>query len=212
MSNRYQQLKKENNLTLSYLSDSYQQLANIYIKKARGYAIASEDTEIKIKIVLTELTKYDTEGIHISQSIPNQSEYIEKNIKLLSKKYHNPEQIKGIIWVAVLIIASIAWIAVGKYFARTVAYDAPKEFHIARTVEKNDKLEITLKWREVANASAYVVYYEVDGNKSAERTVETTEYTFTLSKGQSYTFYIYTKSNSVFAQSETSSITYQYPN
>ncbi len=212
MSNRYQQLKKENDLLLSYLGDSYQHLATIYVKKARGYAVPSEDTEIKIKLVLTELTKYDEEGIHITQVIPSETEYIEKNIRLLSKKYKDPDRIKGIIWVCIIIIASIAWIAIGKYFAQSVSYDSPKEFHIARVVEKNDKLEITLKWREVANANSYVVYYETDNNKSAERTVDTTEYTFTIEKGKTYTFYVYTKNNSVFGSSDPTSVIYDGEN
>ncbi len=209
MSNRYQQLRKENDLLLSYLTDSYKQLAEIYIKKARGYAVREEDTEVKIKIVLTELTKYDESGIHITTAIPNQSEYIEKNIRLLSKRYKDPDRIKGIIWVCVIIIASILWIAAGKYFAKEVTYLAPKEFHIARVYENNNNmLEITLKWREVENANEYVIYYEVDGNKSAQRTVEGIEFTFTLEKNQTYIFYIYTKNNSVFGSSEVVSVTY----
>ena len=36
--NRYQELKKENNELLITLGDSYQRLADIYIKKARGFA------------------------------------------------------------------------------------------------------------------------------------------------------------------------------
>ena len=50
--NRYQELKKENDQLLNTLGDSYQRLATIYIKKARGFAVKNEDTEVKIRDTL----------------------------------------------------------------------------------------------------------------------------------------------------------------
>ena len=53
---RYKELIKENNNVLNALSDDYRKVGYNYVKKARGYAVKSLDTEIRIKEVLEELT------------------------------------------------------------------------------------------------------------------------------------------------------------
>ena len=54
---RYKELIKENNNVLNALSDDYRKVGYNYVKKARGYAVKSLDTEIRIKEVLEELNK-----------------------------------------------------------------------------------------------------------------------------------------------------------
>lgn len=206
MASRYQQLRKENDQTLSYLGDSYNRVATIYVKKARGYASKTEDTEVKIRNVLDTLKTWDESRININVVIPNESEFIETHVKELSKKYKDPDMIKGAIWLTVIIACCIAWVVITNYFSKPVYYEAPKEFHVAREY-KND---VTLKWREVENASEYVIYYEVDGSASASRTVLECEYTFDdLETGKTYTFYLYTKGSKVFNSSEKATVTYQ---
>ena len=51
---RYKELIKENNNVLNALSDDYRKVGYNYVKKARGYAVKSLDTEIRIKEVLEE--------------------------------------------------------------------------------------------------------------------------------------------------------------
>ena len=62
--NRYQELKKENDQLLNSLGDSYLRLATIYIKKARGFAVKNEDTEVKIRDTLYILKKYSDDEIN----------------------------------------------------------------------------------------------------------------------------------------------------
>ena len=44
---RYKELIKENNNVLNALSDDYRKVGYNYVKKARGYAVKSLDTEIR---------------------------------------------------------------------------------------------------------------------------------------------------------------------
>ena len=63
---RYKELIKENNNVLNALSDDYRKVGYNYVKKARGYAVKSLDTEIRIKKVLEELkNKYQYIGENV---------------------------------------------------------------------------------------------------------------------------------------------------
>ena len=202
--NRYQELKKENDQLLNTLGDSYLRLATIYIKKARGYAVRSEDTEVKIRDTLYVLKKYSDEGALCSVVIKNESEFIEERVALLSKQYRDPEMIKGGIILAVLIVACVGWVAVSKYLSRKVYYEAPSSF-IVSNVEGN---KVTLTWQNVPLAQKYSIYYETDKETSSTYYTEKCEYTFTLNYGKTYTFYVYVEADDVFGKSEESSVTY----
>ena len=82
---RYKELIKENNLAISYLSESYQRIVLAYTKKARGFGVKSLDTEVKIKKVIEEVTSYDEKNIDVNIAIPNMTDFIEERIKLISK-------------------------------------------------------------------------------------------------------------------------------
>lgn len=202
--NRYQELKKENDQLLNSLGDSYLRLATIYIKKARGYAVKNEDTEVKIRDTLYILKKYSDDGALCNVVIKNESEFIEERIALLSKQYKDPEMIKGTIILAVLIIVCIGWVAVSKYLSRKVYYEKPTSF-IVSNVKDN---KITLTWGKVALAQEYSLYYEVDGKTSSTYYSEECEYTFTLEYGKTYTFYVYVAADDVFGKSEEVSVIY----
>ena len=153
---RYQQLKKENDQLLNSLGDSYQRLATIYIKKARGYAVKNEDTEVKVRDTLYLLKKHSDEGALCNVVIKNESEFIEERIKLLSKQYKDPDMIKGAIILAVLIVLSIGWVAVSKYLSRQVHFETPTALKVSK-VENN---KVTLSWNAVMYAKEYSIYYE----------------------------------------------------
>lgn len=206
--NRYQELKKENDQLLSSLGDSYLRLATIYVKKARGYAVRNEDTEVKIRDTLYILKKYSDDGALCNVIIKNEFEFIESRIALLSKQYKDPEMIKGAIILTVLIVACIGWLVVSKYLSRKVYYEKPTAF-IVSNVDGN---KITLTWEKVALAQEYSIYYEVDGKTSSTYYSEKCEYTFTLKYGETYTFYVYVAADDVFGKSEESSVTYTLNN
>lgn len=202
--NRYLELKKENNELLNQLSDSYFRLAEIYIKKARGYGVKNEDTEVKIRDTLYILKKYSDEGAICNVVIKNESEFIEERVKLLSKQYRDPDMIKGTIILVILILLGIAWVVVGKYLSRKVYFEAPSGFEVSNV----DENKVTLKWNSVVYASEYSLYYKVDNNSSSTYYTEKCEYTFTLEQGKTYTFYLCVTENSLFGKSEEISITY----
>ena len=202
--NRYQELKKENNELLLTLGDSYQRLADIYIKKARGFATKTEDTEVKIKDTLYILKEYSDQGIVCGIAIPNESEFIEVRVKLLSKQYKDPDMIKGWIILSILIVATIIWVAVGQYLGRKVYFEEPENF-IVKTVEGN---KVTLCWDQVEFAGEYSLYYQVDGNTSSTYRTDKLEYTFTLEYGKTYTFYVFITGTDYFGESSKAIITY----
>ena len=135
--NRYQELKKENDQLLNSLGDSYLRLATIYIKKARGFAVKNEDTEVKIRDTLYILKKYSDEGALCSVVIKNESEFIEERVKLLSKQYKDPEMIKGAIILVILIIITIGWVCVSKYLSRKVYYEKPSSLFVVYIISQS---------------------------------------------------------------------------
>lgn len=202
--NRYQELKKENDQLLNSLGDSYLRIANIYVKKARGYAVKNEDTEVKIRDTLFILKNYSEEGAMCNVVIKNESEFIESRIALLSKQYKDPEMIKGAIILSVLILACVGWVLVNQYLSRKVYYEKPTTF-IVSNVENN---KVTLTWDKVSLAKEYSIYYKVDGKDSATYYSEECEYTFPLEYGKTYTFYVYVAADDVFGKSEEATVIY----
>ena len=87
--NRYKQLKKENDQLLNTLGDSYQRVATIYIKKARGFAVKNEDTEVKVRDTLYLLKNTVTKEqfavllLRMNQSLlKKELNYFQNNIKI----------------------------------------------------------------------------------------------------------------------------------
>ena len=202
--NRYQELKKENDQLLNSLGDSYLRVATIYLKKARGYGVKSEDTEVKIRDTLYILKKYSDEGALCNVVIKNESEFIEERIKLLSKQYKDPEMMKGAIILGIIVICSIAWVVVGKYLSRQVYFEKPTGFIVSEVVDN----KVTLTWNSVMYAKEYSIYYKVEGESSSTYYTEKCEYSFVLEKGKTYTFYLYVDENDLFGKSEEVSVTY----
>lgn len=202
--NRYQELKKENNELLSVLTDSYQRIADIYVKKARGYGVRSEDTEVKIRDTLFILKKYSDEGAICSVVIKNESDFIEERVKLLSKQYKDPELVKGAIIFAVLIVLTIGWVVVGQYLSRKVYFETPTALKVSN-VENN---KVTITWESVLYAKEYCIYYEVDNNRSSTYYSEKCEFTFTLEENKTYTFFVYVQENDLFGKSNEATVSY----
>lgn len=128
---RYKQLIKENNQTMTYLSDSYQRIANNYIKKARGYGVKSIDTEVKIKVVLEELSSYDQKNIDANIAIPNMTNYIEQHIQELSKAPNISFKIKEIVAVGIIIILIAGYYVINCQFNKKKPLAAPQDVVIS---------------------------------------------------------------------------------
>lgn len=165
---RYKQLIKENNQTMTYLSDSYQRIANNYIKKARGYGVKSIDTEVKIKVVLEELSSYDQKNIDANIAIPNMTNYIEQHIQELSKAPNISFKIKEIVAVGILIILIAGYYVINCQFNKKKPLAAPQDVVISVI---GDNQHFYLEWTH--NPLAQNGYKVTIRNKETNEVIKT---------------------------------------
>lgn len=165
---RYKQLIKENNQTMTYLSDSYQRIANNYIKKARGYGVKSIYTEVKIKVVLEELSSYDQKNIDANIAIPNMTNYIEQHIQELSKAPNISFKIKEIVAVGILIILIAGYYVINCQFNKKKPLAAPQDVVISVI---GDNQHFYLEWTH--NPLAQNGYKVTIRNKETNEVIKT---------------------------------------
>ena len=219
---RYKELIKENNVAISYLSDSYQRIVLAYTKKARGFGVKSLDTEVRIKKVIEEVTEFDQKNIDVNVAIPNMTDFIEERVKLISKAPSLKFKIKEIVAVTLLIVSIIAYFVVDKACSKDVKLGEPINAVVTVTtstncfyltwqnneyakegytllVYKNDELikETIVPWQVIDATDKYVgtQYFQTD---------------IMYVEGNNYRFEITAKRTSNFAKSETTII--NYPN
>lgn len=162
---RYKQIIKENNEILNALGDSYRRIAYNYTKKARGYGVKNVDTEVKIKVVLEELTHYEEQRLEANTVIPNMTEYIEGHIKELSKAPNISIKIKEIFAVGILILCIAGYFALNAYFNRKRPLGVPTDT-IVQVVEVGDRNYFCLMWEEnpLATEGYTIKVYKEDGS------------------------------------------------
>lgn len=204
--NRYQELKKENNEILSHLTLSYQALANIYIKKARGYACKTVDTELKIQDVLKKLEDYSIRNVSINIVIPSETEFIESNISNLSKEVKDPNRYKTIIWLSIIIIAIIAWFVLSIWMKSETPNQSPQNLTI-EIVESN-KIKVTWDENKWATEGYYVWYVDSKNQKYGKYSIKENEFIITIEQNKSYTIYVQTIETEYFGESDPSEIKY----
>lgn len=206
--NRYIEIKKENDNTLSHLSPSYNRIAGIYVKKARGYAVKSVDTELKIKDVLTKLEDFDMRNVQYNIAIPDETTFVESNVKELSKQLKDPNRVKSIIGISIIILAIIAWVVISIWMRRETPNQTPQNVKC----EEISPTSIKVSWdnNQYASEGFYVLCVSEDGQRYGYyHTIETT-YTFNnLDTGETYTFYVKTVETEFFAESEDAVITFK---
>lgn len=204
---RYTELKNQNNETLKHLSPAYQNIANIYVKKARGYAIKSVDTELKIQIVLSKLEDFDMRNVKYNIAIPNDTEFVEGNIKELSKQVKNPDLVKSIVGISIIVVAILAWVVISVWMRQETPNQAPTNF----ICEKVSDTQIKISWDkgEFATEGYYVKYKTEDGiEKGFFHTLETSYIFVDMDTSKTYTFYLKTRETNLFGESELISIKY----
>lgn len=206
MDKRYFELKKENDQVVMYLTDSYKNLAEVLVKKARGYANKSIDTEVKIKNILLELRNFDESRINFNVAIPVMNDYIEAKMRNFAKRNDQSERIKGIVATTIFLVVLVAWIGFGLYMGRSNKLDAPKNLKVDLVGN-----ELIVSWDHVDMATNYEIYYtDSTGNTSATRTIKDNRYSFDYKTGVSYTFYIKALGSQIISSSDVISI--KYPN
>lgn len=161
---RYKQIIKENNEIISYLSNSYQNVANIYTKKARGFGVKSLDTEVKIKKVLEEIRSFDEKHIDVNIAIPNMTTYIEDNIKLLSKAPSKKYKIQEIAAVTILIASIVAYFIIDKACSKDLRLGEPKNVVITVNPSKDDTFYLYWQANEYAKNGYSITIYK-DGEE-----------------------------------------------
>ena len=153
---RYKELIKENNLAISYLSESYQRIVLAYTKKARGFGVKSLDTEVKIKKVIEEVTSYDEKNIDVNIAIPNMTDFIEERIKLISKAPSMKFKIKEIVAITLLIAGIVAYFIIDKACSKDIRLGEP--INVVVTVnESTNCFYLTWQNNEMAK-SGYNIY------------------------------------------------------
>ena len=200
MDDRYKQIKKENEDIVKYLGDSYQNIANIYMKKARGFGAKNIDTEVKIKSVLEEIRSFDEDHRVYSEAIPNENDFINEKMKNISKRSSSKEKVSSIIAGTILIVVLVVWIAVGQYLGRTVHLDEPKD--VTAFVMSPTSVKVT--WKDVQLAKQYEIYYVTPSNQEkATRTISATEYVFNdLTERGTYKFFVRCAADKNFGSSD----------
>lgn len=200
MADRYREIIKENDEIVKYLSDSYQNIATIYVKKARGFGVKSIDTEVKIKETLVEIRDFDEKGTPYAIAIPNETTFINERMKSISKKSPNKEKITSIIAGTILIVVMLAWIIGGQILARTVHLEEPKDVIAIQTSNTN----IEVSWRDVQLATHYDIYMVTpSGKELATRTISSTKYVFDcIDEPGIYKVYVRCAANKNFGCSE----------
>lgn len=145
---RYKELIKENNQAISYLNDSYQNIANIFAKKARGYGIKGLDTEVKIKEVIKEISSYNDKGIETNIAIPNITLYIEDKMKSISKAPSNKDRIKEIIAVSIFLLVIAGYFVVNFMINKKLPLDPPADITASLMTNSSTNQEyFYLEWK-----------------------------------------------------------------
>lgn len=213
---RYKELMKENDQILSYLSDSYQRIGSAYLKKARGYAVKSIDTELQIKKTLEELTSFDEKHIEQSIAIPNMTNYIEENVRKLSKAPTHRYKIKEIIAVTIFILVIAGYFVANCYLNKKKPIASPA--NVVVTVLPSDQ-RFQLFWDNDENATNgyHIVIYRDDEEifaRDVKKNVDTvTSKQFYISdviyeEGKQYRFEITVKETTYFKESAPTIINY----
>lgn len=215
---RYKELIKENDSAISYLSDSYQKVAVTYTKKARGYGVKSLDTEVRIKDVIEELTTLDTKGLEVNIAIPNLSEYIEANIKKLSKAPSKKVSIKEIVAVTLFIGAILAYFAFDLFLNRKVELDTPSNVNVY-VLPKDNRFYVAWDYNAYAeNGYSMKIYQDgtlikdidvammIDSENKLQYYYSDIKY----NTGSTYVFEIYAYETDEYKQSNTATANYPY--
>ena len=203
---RYKNLKEENSKILEQLSPSYKALANIYIKKARGYATKTIDTEQKINDVLIELKDYDEQNLQKSIAIPSDTIYIENKIELLSKEFKDPNRWKTILWLIIIGICFIAWFVISIWMRQDTPNKTPQNFKYEIVDEEH--IQVTWDEIELATEGYFVWMIDEDGKKYGNYEVKETTYIFKVDLTKEYTFYVKTIETVYLAESNEAIVKY----
>ena len=213
---RYKELKKENDNAISYLSDSYQKIALIFTKKARNYGVKNLDTEVRIKNVVEELTNFDLKGIETTIAIPNISEYIESNIKKVSKAPSKSVSIKEIIAVTLFIGAIVAYFAFDMFLNKKTEFESPSNVNVY-VLPKDNRFYITWDHNAYAENGYSVKVYEngveiknIDVAMMIDKETKLQYYYSDIkyNENSTYVFEIYVYETDEYKQSDIASITY----
>lgn len=204
---RYKNLKEENDKILLQLTGKYQHLANIYIKKARGYAVKNIDTEMKINDTLLELDDYDSRNVSYENAITNDNLFIENHIELLSKELKDPNRWKTILGLTLIALFIILWGIISIWMRQETPGKSPQNL----SVEKISNTQVKVKWDEVDFATEGYFVWKVDSQGHVEGKYHTLmlEYIFDVEPNNNYTFYVQTKKTQYLGESKAVSIEYK---
>lgn len=202
---RYLEIKKENDTLISHLTGSYQKIAIIYIKKARGYASKTIDTEMKIQDTLKVLEDYDIRKVGYHSAISDETTFIEGNIAKLSKQTKDPDRMKTIISLSLIVIFIIAWVVISIWMRQDTKAYPPQ--NVVCEIEEENQIKVSWDKSNFASNGYYVWVEDLNGNiKEGKYNVMEEQYIFTLDITQSYMFCVQVKETDFLALSNPTKV------
>lgn len=217
---RYKELIKENNEAISYLGDSYKNIANIFAKKARGFGVKSLDTEVKIRDVIRELVEFDEKNINVNIAIPNLTEYVESKMKVISKAPSKKDRIKEIIAVSIFLLVIAGYFVVNNMLKKKVPLDPPQDI-TATVISSNNQEYFYLEWKyDNLSTGGYNLKVKINGEIVKDIVVEKNVDTTTnrqcvilkdiiYNPDNTYVFEVSTAENETYEESEVTIYIYQ---
>lgn len=219
---RYKELIKENNEAISYLGDSYKNIAQIFAKKARGFGVKGLDTEVKIKEVISELTDYDSKRILVNIAIPNLTEYIESKMKSISKAPSKKDRIKEIIAVSIFLLVIAGYFVINHLINKKIPLDPPQDVTCTLISNSNNQEYFYLEWKyNNLSTEGYNLKVKINGEVVKDIVIEKNVDTTTnrqcvilkdvvYNPSNIYVFEISTAANDTYEESDIT--VYTYPN
>lgn len=204
---RYSEIKKENDLLVSHLTGNYKRIADIYIKKARGYAVKNVDTELKIQDALKELEEKNFRKVPYNTFISDETKFINGQIEKLSKQVKDPDRIKTIIGVSLIAIFIIGWGVINFWMRQKSSI--PQVQNVQYELVSSSKLKLT--WNESDFAvNGYIIWSEdLNGEiVQGKYNVKECNYVFKIEEDKAYKFFVQVKDSDYYKSSTPVEIIY----
>ncbi len=161
----------------------------------------------KINDTLKVLEEYDYKKVSFYSVFENESDFIDLNIQKLSKQVKDPDRIKTIIGVSLIVLFIVAWFVISFKMKQTPV--APSVENIKYELVTDTKIKITWDAQNIATNGYYVWLEDSNGDIQGKYNVMEETYTFTIDKNKTYTFYVQIKKTDYFAASIPTELIYE---
>ena len=168
-------------------------------KWATAYKFPAEE-------VLTKLEDYDRRNVSFSIAIPNETEFIESNIKELSKQVKDQNRWKTILGLSLIGLFIIAWFVINIWMRQETPNQTPQNLKY----EVISPTEVKISWdiNNFATEGYYVWMVDDTNKKTGPFEISENEYIFIVEENKTYIFYVQTIATELFGKSEPAKLEY----